>query len=230
VAAVLGSVAGYAVLLTLVCAGAGHLARPGTLRSALVTHGVLPVPGLVAVAVPVVELGLGAAGVAGLFDRPVLLAVALAGAAVLLAGYAGYGWRVLAAGSGGPCGCSRHELPMSGWVLARAGGLAGLAVLGLTLTGSVLSPRAVDSRFSLVLLAAATFSLLLWQLPAAMYDPTPAVAAGRATVAGPARPAAGPAGPAGSGGSDRVVGGPALLGMPAQPARAGQADHREVPV
>lgn len=175
--ALIGSVAADAVLAVLLAAGLGHLLWPDALRAAVVAHGLLPAPRLVALAVPVAEVGVGVLGGYGLVlgDRAGgrgLLAVALAAAAALLAGYAGYAWRVLAAGTGGPCGCSRRDLPMSGWVVARAGALAALAVLGLALTRSVLPLRAPDSRLGTVLLAAATFGLLLWQLPAAMHDPT----------------------------------------------------------
>ncbi|MEN3360876.1 MAG: hypothetical protein V7637_4858 [Mycobacteriales bacterium] len=187
-AALTASVAGYSVVFTLLLAGIGHLARPGVLRAALVTHGVLPAPAAVAAVVPVVEVALGAAGAAGLVSGGRLLTAGLAGAAALLAGYAGYSWRVLASGVGGPCGCSRRELPMSGWVVARAAALAALAGLGLAFAGSALPLRSAGSHLVIALLAAAAFGLLLWQLPAAMYDPA------RPAVPAPAVPA--PAGAA----------------------------------
>jgi hypothetical protein len=179
VSALIGSVAAYTVLATLLAAGAGHLARPGSLRTAVAAHGVLPAPAAVAAVVAAAEVGLGGAGAAGLVlgDRGAgrgLLAVGVAGGGLLLALFAGYGWYVTAAGIGGPCGCSHAELPMSGWVVARAAGLAGLAAIGLPLVGSVLPLRRPGIELGTVLLAAAAFGLLLWQLPAAMHDPAPA--------------------------------------------------------
>jgi hypothetical protein len=171
-----GSVAAYTVLATLLAAGAGHLARPGSLPAALAAHRLLPGPRLVAAAVVAAEIGLGGAGAAGLLlgggGGGRLLAAALAGSVLLLALFGGYGWYALAARSGGPCGCSPVELPMSGWVVARAGALAGLAALGLTLAGSVLPLARPGSQLGTVLLAAAAIGVLLWQLPAAMFDPT----------------------------------------------------------
>jgi hypothetical protein len=178
VAALVGSVAADAVLAVLLAAGLGHLLWPAALRSALVAHGVLPAPGVITLAVPVAEVGIGVLGGYGLVlgDRPAgrgLLAVALAGACLVLVAYAAYSWRVLASGRAAPCGCSRRDdLPMSGWVVGRAAALAVFAALGLALTGSVLPVRTWDSELATVLLAAAVFGLLLWQLPAAMHDPT----------------------------------------------------------
>jgi hypothetical protein len=183
VSVLLGSVAAGTVLVTLLAAGVGHLARPGVLPAALAAHRVLPAPGPVAVVVTAAEVGLGGAGVAGLVlgERgagPGLLAAGLAGAALLLALVAGYGWYVLAVGAGGPCGCSHAELPMSGWVVARAAVLAGLAGLALARRGSVLPLGWPGSQLGTALLAVAAFSVLLWQLPAAMHDPTTAAVPG----------------------------------------------------
>lgn len=178
-AALLGSVAADTVLATLLLAGIAHAARPGTLPAALAAHRLLPAPAAVATGVTAAEVGLGGAGLLGLAlgDRAGgrgLLAAALAGAALLLVLFAGYGWSVLAAGAGGPCGCAHAELPMSGWVVGRAAALAGLAGLALPLAGSVLPLGRPGSQLATVLLAAAAFGVLLWQLPAAMYDPTTA--------------------------------------------------------
>ena len=69
---------------------------------------------------------------------------------------------------GGPCGCSRADLPMTGWVGARAAALAALALAGAVSAGPLLGPAA---ERAVVLLAAAALACLLWQLPAAMHDP-----------------------------------------------------------
>ena len=87
-------------------------------------------------------------------------------AAVLLALLAGYAAWVVRRGRGGPCGCSRAALPMTGWVGVRAGALAALA-----LAGAASARPDAATELPVVLLAAATLACLLWQLPAAMHDP-----------------------------------------------------------
>ncbi len=69
--------------------------------------------------------------------RPVL-----AGCAVLLALLAGYAAWVVRRGRGGPCGCSRAPLPMTGWVGVRAAALAALALAGAASAGPAARPRA----------------------------------------------------------------------------------------
>ncbi|MEU6078469.1 MauE/DoxX family redox-associated membrane protein [Micromonospora sp. NPDC047074] len=172
-AELLGSVAAYTVLLTLLVATAEHLSRPATLTEALAAHRVLPAPGAVAALVIASEGLLAGTGVVALFrDNGALLVAVLVGGAVLLGLYAGYGLHLMSTGRTGSCGCSRIELPMTGWVVARAAILAGLALVALVLSGSVIPPDRADSSLTVVLLAAVTFTALLWHLPAAMYDPT----------------------------------------------------------
>jgi hypothetical protein len=170
--ALVGSVAAYAVVGTLLAAGAGHLAAPGLLPRALATHGRLPAPATVAFLVTAAECLLGGAGaVAGVRADTGGLRTALAGAAVLLALLGAYAWRVARRGPGGPCGCSRRQLPMTTWVAVRAGALAALALAGLALAGSVVPPGRPGTDLVVVLLAAAALGWLLWLLPAAMHDP-----------------------------------------------------------
>jgi hypothetical protein len=164
---VIGTVGGCAAAATLLAAGAGHLRSPGTLPAALRAHGLLPAPALVAAAVTAAETGLGGAAAVGLLGGPGRPA-ALAGCAVLLALLAAYAAWVVLSGRGGPCGCTRAGLPMTGWVAARAAGLAGLAAAGAASAGPTASPAA---ELTVALLAAAALSGLLWQLPAAMHDP-----------------------------------------------------------
>ncbi|WDZ82935.1 MauE/DoxX family redox-associated membrane protein [Micromonospora cathayae] len=171
----LGSVAAYTVVATLLVTGVGHLTRPAALTRALAAHRVLPAPAAVAGLVVTAELLLAGAGVVALRGddgRALRIAVGVA-AAGLLGLYAGYGRHVLSTGRTGPCGCSRRELPMSGWVVARAAVLSGLALLGAVLSGSVLGWGRLAADLAVVLLAAATFTVGLWQLPAAMYHPRP---------------------------------------------------------
>jgi len=170
--AFVGSVAAYAVVVTLLAAGAGHLAAPGVLPRALAAHGLLPAPTGVAFLVTAAEglLG-GAAAVALVRADADGLRTALAGAAALLALLGAYAWRVSRHGPGGPCGCSRGQLPMTAWVAVRAGALAALALAGLVLADSVVPPGRPGIDLVVVLLAAAALGCLLWQLPAAMHDP-----------------------------------------------------------
>ncbi|MEU8300337.1 MauE/DoxX family redox-associated membrane protein [Micromonospora sp. NPDC048909] len=169
------SVAAYTVLLTLLVAVGEHLSRPAALATALAAHRVVPAPAAVAAVVIAAEGLLGAAGVLALLrdDGGRLLGVVLAGAAALLATYAGYGLHVRSTGRAVPCGCSRVEVPMSGWVVARAATLAGTALIGSLLSGAVLPVWRADAELTVVLLAAATFTALLAQLPVAMHQPTP---------------------------------------------------------
>ncbi|MGP4110795.1 MauE/DoxX family redox-associated membrane protein [Streptomyces sp. 4N509B] len=162
------------VLLTLLAGCASHLTRPAALPDALRRHGVLPRRALTAVAAAVTAAeGLAAlAGTAALVTggRPAL-ALVLAGAAVLFTAYAGYARHVVATGRGGPCGCSRAEVPMSDLVAGRALALALLALAGSALVAGGAAPAAGPAERATVLLAALTFSALLWVLPLAMNDP-----------------------------------------------------------
>ncbi len=169
--ALLAGVAAYTVLFTMLVACAEHLSEPSALSRALTAHGVIPAPAALAWLVIAGEGLLGAAGmVALLLGGGPALVVALAGCGALLALFAGYGLRVRSLGRAGPCGCSRLELPMTGWVVARAAILAGLALLALAWADSIVPLTRPGSALAIVLAAAATFTLLLWHLPAAMHE------------------------------------------------------------
>jgi hypothetical protein len=174
VSALLASVAAYTVLLTLLIACGEHLSKPAGLSTALAAHRVILAPSIVAALVIATEGLLGAAGVVALLrdDGGRLLTVVLAGSAGLFATYAGYGLYVRSTGRTVPCGCSRVELPMTGWVVARASTLAGMALVGSLLSGAVVLVGRAGTELTIVLLAAATFTALLTHLPAAMHDPT----------------------------------------------------------
>lgn len=169
--ALLAGVAAYTVLFTLLVACAEHLSRPTALAAAVAAHRVLPAPVPVAAAVIAAEGLLAGTGLVASLDGGGPLTAVLAASAALFVLYAGYGRRVLATGRTGPCGCSRIELPMTGWVVARAAILAGLALLGALLSGSVPPLGRADATHAVVPLAAATFTTLLWHLPAAMHVP-----------------------------------------------------------
>jgi hypothetical protein len=167
------SVATYVVLFMLIAACVGHARRPEDLPSALRAHGVVPVAaaGAVGLAVTVTEGVLVVLLLAGLFGSDELLAAALTGSAVVFTGYGGYGWLVVSTGRSGPCGCAGAETPMSMWVAGRALALAGLSLLALILSESVITLSQPGPGLAIVVLGAATFSALLWFLPAAMRDP-----------------------------------------------------------
>lgn len=182
------------VLLALLAGCAGHLSRPAGLPDALHAHRVLPSGAVraAAAAVTAVEGLLLLGCVAALLTASrTSLAVVLAAAALLFATYAGYTRHVLASGRGGPCGCARAELPLSGWVTARAAALAACAATGtllITLAEAAQpgnGPQAVTAA-----LAAVAFALLLWTLPAALHDPEAQTAPATSAPA-PARPHAG---------------------------------------
>lgn len=174
--ALLASVSAYTVLFTMLVACAEHLAEPSALSRALIAHKVIPAPaaGAVALSVVVCEGLLGTAGIVALLrddGRP--LVAALAGSCALLTLYAGYGLRLRSTGRSGPCGCSRLELPMTEWVVARAAILAGMALLAVVWAGAIVPLTYPGAALAIVLTAAATFTLLLWHLPAAMHEHTP---------------------------------------------------------
>ena len=173
--ALIGSVSAYTVLLTLLFSCGEHLSKPAALATVLAVHRVLPAPSTVAAAVIAAEGLLGAAGVVALLrdDGGRLLSAVLAGSAALLAMYAGYGLYVTSTGRAVPCGCSRVDVPMTGWVVARASTLAGMALVGSLLSGAVVPVGRAGTSLTIVLLAAATFTTLLAHLPAAMHDPAP---------------------------------------------------------
>ncbi|GAA1905518.1 hypothetical protein GCM10009716_14270 [Streptomyces sodiiphilus] len=173
----LAPVAAGIVLLSLLAGCAAHLTKPGSLPAALRAHRIVPdalVPA-VARAVPAAEGLLGAGGAALLVaGHRAGLASVLAAAALLCAGYAAYSRHALAAGrAGSPCGCSRTEVPLSGWVAGRALALALLAAAAAALTAAGAQPPAGAAQWAVVVLAAAASTALLWSLPAAMHQPAP---------------------------------------------------------
>ncbi|MEU9508614.1 MauE/DoxX family redox-associated membrane protein [Micromonospora sp. NPDC048170] len=172
----LAGVATYTVLLTLLVSTAEHLSRPAALAEALATHRVLPAPVAVATLAIASEALLAGTGIVALLrgSGAGLLVAVLVGSAALFGLYAGYGLHVRSTGRAGSCGCSRVELPMTGWVVARASILAGLALVASFLSGSIIPASRADASLAVVLLAAATFTTLLWHLPAAMHEPAKA--------------------------------------------------------
>ncbi|MGH3739886.1 MAG: MauE/DoxX family redox-associated membrane protein [Micromonosporaceae bacterium] len=169
------------VILTLLTAAGEHLLRPAGLIQALRAHRVFPAAAAVAAAVTTCEAALGVAGGYALaVGHSALLTAVLVGSAVLFTGYGSYSWHVRASARTGSCGCSQAApTPTTGWVVARAFVLSGVALSSLAVlagAGTTLAGAAVTAfdgpRLAATLLAAATFTVLLWSLPAAMWDPS----------------------------------------------------------
>lgn len=172
--ALLGSVAAWTVLLTLLVALIDRATAPSALPRALAAHGVLPAPAAFAAAVTAAEALLCGAGLVGLASgHGRALPAALAGSALLFAGHAAYGWHVWSSRRPGSCGCTRWETPTSGWTVSRAGALAALALVALTLSGSIMGPGRIGADLVVAAVAAAVFTTLLWILPLAMREPAP---------------------------------------------------------
>lgn len=173
----LGAVATAVVTLALLAGCVAHLSRPAALPDALRAHRTLParsVP-LAAGAVTLAEGLLGVAVVVAFLSQHRLgLTVVLGAATLLFTSYALYTRHTLANGRGGPCGCSRHEVPLSGWVVGRAWTFAALALIAAVLTasaGSLADAPSGGAETATAALVALTFATLLWLLPAAMAQP-----------------------------------------------------------
>ncbi|WP_327371704.1 MauE/DoxX family redox-associated membrane protein [Streptomyces sp. NBC_01217] len=171
-----GGLTASIVLLSLLVGAGSHAARPAALGEALRVHGVLGPRSrrYAAVVLPFAEGALGAAGAAALLTGHQRgLQAVLAASTALFGLYAGYSRHVLALGRGGPCGCSRQDVPLSRWVTRRATALAGLASAGAVIGGA--GPvRLSAAGLITLMLAAAACTVLLWSLPAAMHEPAAA--------------------------------------------------------
>lgn len=170
----LAPVAAGIVLLSLLTGCAAHVAGPGALRDALRRHRVLPrraVP-LVTGAVPLAEGLLGAAGLAAVaVGSRTGFVLVMAASAALFGTYAGYVRYVLSTGRGGPCGCSRTDIPVTGWVAGRALVYALLAAAGALLAEPAVQLPADPAELTTITLATLTFTGLLWFLPLALHNP-----------------------------------------------------------
>jgi hypothetical protein len=174
-AEMLAGVCAGTVALVLLAAFAGHLRAPRTLPAALAAHRTVPGPLVrpVAAAAAALEGALGAAtAYAVAAGRPHTLALAAAGAALLLAGYAAYTLYVLRTRPSVPCGCGTGpggDAPMSGWVPGRAAALA-LASMAAA-AGAGPATEAGGAHTAIAVLASVVFAVAVWLLPLAMVDP-----------------------------------------------------------
>ncbi|SEG80445.1 hypothetical protein SAMN04489712_11382 [Thermomonospora echinospora] len=180
----LAGVAAATVAFVLLIAFAEHLLSPRSLPAALIAHGTVPrrLVRPLAGAVTAVEGALAAALVAAVvIDAPrAVLTGILAAAGVVLASYAAYTHRLLrtAGGRAVPCGCSRADTPVSGWVVLRAGVPAALALLTALRADAVVTPAESAVRFAEASIPGLVFAVLLWVLPEAMIDPDRALEGG----------------------------------------------------
>jgi hypothetical protein len=98
--------------------------------------------------------------------------LSLAAAGLLLGTYGAYTWFLLLAAPGSRCGCG-SDTNVSGWITARAIVLAVCAalppILGVDI-GSELEGLGPPD-LALQVLAAIGLGLLIWEFPAAIYDP-----------------------------------------------------------
>jgi hypothetical protein len=121
---------------TLLLAGAAHLYRPGGLRSAVRSHGLLPtgVASLVSGVVPVVEVVTGVAVLWAAATGALWWPVATAGGGALTAVYGLYLAVLVRRGVAGDCGCGPVPDDVGRFTVARAAvlavGLVGSAVAG----------------------------------------------------------------------------------------------------
>ncbi|MFC5181509.1 MauE/DoxX family redox-associated membrane protein [Actinomadura harenae] len=156
-----------AVPLVLVLSLAGHL-RGRSLAAALRAQAAVPsrlAPPVASLAVTA-EVGVLGVLLLGLALRRTDLAHAALAAAtalfVLYAAYAAYVTRTRPVRV--PCGCGGDlSTPMSAWVVARAAGLAVLA-----LGGALASPPPLGGATASGIVAGAALGVLLWVLPRAM--------------------------------------------------------------
>ena len=151
------------VSVTLLVSGAAHLRAPRRLRAVLDAHRVLPrgLRGPVAIALPPIEVSLGAALALGLATgsgASVLIGLLSAGLLVAMTVYVHVAAR-RSAGRSVPCGCGVGEAPLGLWVTARAAILGGLALTGALTTGA--GPTLARPLLELVVMAAAVLSLTI---------------------------------------------------------------------
>jgi hypothetical protein len=169
----LAGIAAVTIPVVLIGSVCGHLRRPGVLAAALAAHGTVPrrLVRPVAAFTTAVEGVLGATAVIGLLlGLDGLLRASLAAAAALLAGHGLYATYVTRARPHRvPCGCAGNaESLMTGWVAARAGMLAGLALAGAAWDPP---PSLVPAEQMITVAMGLGFAVLLWTLPLALLSP-----------------------------------------------------------
>lgn len=182
-----------AVALVLLAAGAGHLRDARGTRTALAAHDVLPsgLRGMTAAVLPVLELLLGMALLAGLMvglvaptgARPGgldLVPAAAGAAALLLAGFTAYLALVVRRTRGVPdvpCGCGLGATPVGHWAVLRAAVLLVLALAAALGGAQAWSSLPTDqaplaAQAAVVIAAGVSLALAAAALPAARAVPS----------------------------------------------------------
>jgi Methylamine utilisation protein MauE len=174
----LTTVAAYTVFGTLLFSAVGHVRRPAVLQRALVEQEVIPerLQGPVVAAVIITESAIGVAGLVALARLPAgdrLGRVTLLAAGTLLLVYAGYGWFLERHRPGVPCGCTVWDYPVSEWLAVRALLLCVPAFLAAVVADHILPISLENTRhLAVTWLASVSFGVVIWNLPAALHDPT----------------------------------------------------------
>lgn len=153
--------AGIVPAATLLVAGLSHGRHPGRLAVDLRRQGLVPhrAVGVLAAALPVIELSLGAAVIAWLHGWATTAGTAALGGAILLYGaFTVYTWALLRDGGGRrvPCGCAPRGAAITSVVPLRAGALAALSLAALLTSPSAAALS--TGEFVVAGLAAGTFT------------------------------------------------------------------------
>jgi hypothetical protein len=158
---------------TLVFSGISHARDRAGFRAVLGRQGIWPerTVGFVACAVIGFELGIGALGAIALAAKASVATPLLLSGLLYLA-YGFYAANLMRTRPQAPCGCSSGDEPVNGWVVIRAVILAVGSLGAALLPDRLMDTPATDARFAITVLVAAAFAVILWNLPAAVHDPT----------------------------------------------------------
>jgi hypothetical protein len=160
----------FAVLLS---AGVVHVVPRARFREVLLEQSVVPrrLIAPVAGAVAGAELAIGAAGVAAaiLVGKQAQLFAFAAGA--LFIAFTVYAAVLLRRGGASPCGCAAADYPVNIWVVVRAAVLAVASIAAAAAPHFVAIAAMSASDAAVALVAALTFSILVWVFPDALADP-----------------------------------------------------------
>jgi hypothetical protein len=172
----------YVVLGTMAVAGLSHIAHLGRFKEALRDQNVWPTVlwSPLALSVAAIEITLGMLGFLTTLDATPLpprfgFRLPFAGAAALLSGYGLYGVFLRLRRPGVTCACSAQSIPVTIWVVLRAGLLAALAATASLAPEAITRINADPARLSVVALASLAVGIAIWELPEALQYPTDAL-------------------------------------------------------